>query len=68
MTKFCVYKYADIKLRLSTKLGEKILFFISIWIPGGGGFQYTPGWGNRGCLVLIKASMISKNILGELNF
>lgn len=35
MTKFCVFKYADIKLKLSTKLGEKILFFISIWIPGG---------------------------------
>lgn len=35
MIKFCVFKYVDIRLRLSIKLGEKILFFILIWIFGG---------------------------------
>lgn len=48
MTKFCVFKYADIKLRLSTKLGEKIQFFISIWIPGGGGDFSKPLGGGIG--------------------
>lgn len=38
MTKFCVFKYADIKLKLSTKLGEKILFFY-INLNTRGGFQ-----------------------------
>lgn len=35
MTKFCVFKYADIKLKLSTKLGEKILFLYQFEYPGG---------------------------------